>query len=117
MDISQSKLGLVNEPTARSVAAPGVARRANSSTKDIEIESTPVKTVDVRELAKQANAALQARSSNIEFQVDSASGRTILRVIDSQSKEVLRQIPSEELLAISSSLDRILRGLLVRDSA
>ena len=118
MDIGQSQLGLVNDVAARGVTTPSaaLARRASGQQKNIENDVAPSNTVDTQELAEQANAFLKSRNANVEFQVDSGSGRTVLRIIDSQSKEVLRQIPSEELLAISRSLDR-LRGLLLRSSA
>ena len=42
--------------------------------------------------------------------------QTVVRVIDKQTGEVIRQMPSKELLEIAKSLDR-LQGLLVRNSA
>ena len=40
--------------------------------------------------------------------------RTIVKLIDSNTKEVLRQIPSEELIAISKALGRSSGVLLER---
>ena len=55
-------------------------------------------------------------NSNIEFSIDKDSGRTIVQVIDTDTKDVLRQFPSKEALAISHELDKF-QGLLVRDKA
>ncbi|MNR96008.1 flagellar protein FlaG [compost metagenome] len=62
------------------------------------------------------NKALQALSSNLEFTVDSDSNRTVVKVVDQQTKEVIRQMPSLEALEISKALDK-LQGLLVKQKA
>lgn len=38
---------------------------------------------------------------NLQFNIDEATGITVITVRDSQSDEVIRQIPSEELLALA----------------
>jgi flagellar protein FlaG len=40
------------------------------------------------------------------FQLDEGSGRTIVRVVDPGSGEVIRQFPSEELLQVAATLER-----------
>ena len=40
----------------------------------------------------------------------------MVKVVDQSTKEVIRQIPSEEMLAIAKALDS-LKGLLVRQTA
>ena len=52
----------------------------------------------------------------ISFSVDQSSGTRVVKILDSQSKEVLRQIPSEEAIQLAQALDK-LQGLFVRDKA
>jgi flagellar protein FlaG len=59
--------------------------------------------------------ALLSRAS-LEFSIDDASGRTVVKVVDAETKELIRQIPSEEVLALARNLERI-EGLLLRDTA
>jgi len=40
----------------------------------------------------------------LSFNLDEESGQTIIRVVDSESGELIRQIPSEEALAIAHQL-------------
>ncbi len=54
--------------------------------------------------------------TGITFTVDQASGEQVVRVMDKQSNEVIRQIPSEEAIQIAQALDK-LQGLLVKDKA
>lgn len=62
------------------------------------------------------NTALQARSPELEFSVDSESERTVVKVIDRETREVIRQMPSEEALEIAKALDH-LQSLLIRQTA
>jgi flagellar protein FlaG len=62
------------------------------------------------------NLQMQAIPSNIQFSLDKDNGKIIVKVVDSQTNTVLLQIPSEEMLGISKSLDK-LQGLLIRVKA
>lgn len=44
------------------------------------------------------NTYVQNLQRDLEFRVDRDLGRTIITVLDSETKEVIRQIPSEEVL-------------------
>jgi flagellar protein FlaG len=66
--------------------------------------------------ATQINEFLKSSAASVEFTVEGASDRVIVRVIDSATRHVIRQMPSEEAIAISRSLDRM-TGLLVEQKA
>ena len=53
---------------------------------------------------------------NLQFSVDGDSGRMVIKVVDSQTEEVIRQIPKEEVLEIARSLEKT-EGLLFRAKA
>lgn len=55
-------------------------------------------------------------SNNLQFSVDQDSGDTVVRITDSQTGDLVRQIPSEETLAIARDLNRI-KGLLLQQKA
>jgi flagellar protein FlaG len=62
------------------------------------------------------NEFVKPASASIEFALDEDSGRTIVKMVDTETNEVVRQFPSEEALAISKALDR-LQGLTVHTKA
>ena len=70
----------------------------------------------VESAVKAVQEFVQPMSGNLEFTLDEESGRTVVKITDSSTKELIRQIPSEEMLAIAKALDR-LQGLLVRQKA
>lgn len=47
---------------------------------------------------KQLNDYVQNLQRDLQFSIDKGSGRTIIKVIDSETKEIIRQFPSEEIL-------------------
>ena len=64
----------------------------------------------------EANSALRAMNRGLEFELDPESGKLVTRLVDTSDNEVLRQIPSEEMLRIAEALDRV-QGLLYEHHA
>lgn len=56
-------------------------------------------------------------NNSLEFSIDESTGKTVVRIVDAATKEVVRQIPSEEMLAIARGLDSEIKGLLLQSKA
>lgn len=56
------------------------------------------------------------RSYGVEFHLQEYGSRVVTRIVDRDSGDVIRQIPSEEVLRIAESLEQ-LRGRLLRHEA
>jgi len=65
---------------------------------------------------REINHSLRGWSTSLQFEVDSDTSRVLVRVIDTETGEVIRQIPSEEVLHMSKELGK-LRDLAFRASA
>lgn len=102
-------------------AAQGAARAPATAveTANAVKASAAVPTLDqVNEAVSQLNKSAQAKSQGLEFSVDSDTKRTVVKVIDQSTKEVLRQIPSPEALEIAKSLEsKSGAGLLISQTA
>ena len=48
----------------------------------------------------QLNGYMEETHRSLRFSIDDDSGRTVVRVVDTENDEVIRQIPSEEMLAL-----------------
>ena len=59
---------------------------------------------------------LDPLARGLQFSVDVTTGKTIVKLVDKETNEVIRQMPSREMLAIARALDRV-QGLLLRDQA
>ncbi|WP_084306008.1 flagellar protein FlaG [Phytopseudomonas flavescens] len=66
-------------------------------------------------IAKMQDYAQSVRR-NLDFQLDDSTGRVVVQVINSDSGEVIRQIPSEEVLELASRLEDA-RSLLLQEKA
>ncbi len=67
--------------------------------------------IDTQELEKVTaalNKFIQSRQRSLQFSQDHESGRIIIRVINKETNEVVRQFPPEELLSISNALHKTL---------
>ena len=60
--------------------------------------------------------ATQVLQRNLNFSLDDSTGRLMVKVTDSSSGEVIRQMPSEEALRLAESLDEM-RSLLFKAQA
>ena len=58
----------------------------------------------VEEAVGQLNDYVQSIKRDLKFSVDDDSGRVIVKVIDSNTKELIRQIPSEDVLTMARNL-------------
>jgi flagellar protein FlaG len=70
----------------------------------------------VAKAVEQVNAHLDAQNRAIEFSIDPDTKAVVVRLIDKQDNQVLRQVPSQEMLEIAKALDQ-LQGRLLRNQA
>lgn len=81
-------------------------------------ESVPQADKKLLEEAAKATEAFVKSSMNsaLEFKVDDESGVMVVKVMDLSTDQIIRQIPSEEMLQIARALGK-LQGILVKSSA
>lgn len=70
----------------------------------------------IRQALESIKAAVPAAASALQFSLDDQTGKTIVRVTDSETGELIRQIPSEELLEIAHAVDKF-QSLLLKQRA
>jgi flagellar protein FlaG len=70
----------------------------------------------VKEAVEEIQRNISSNSTDLQFSVDSASGRTIVRIVDTETREIVRQIPTEEVMKMARALDRM-QGLLFNGKA
>ena len=93
-----------NEP-ARQVER-GRAERREAQTISQQRNTQP------EELLNQIKTITEDGLYSVRFERDTGSGRLVVKITDRETDEVIRQIPSEELLELSRHLEE-LRGNLV----
>ena len=121
------KLDTVAPAAAGSNAAPAASSHgaadsprpvpALPSTQTVGLQHAPPGAEAAQQAARRINEFLKSSSSaSVEFTVEGQSNRVVVRVVDSETGQLIRQMPSEEMLAISHALDRV-TGLLLEQKA
>jgi flagellar protein FlaG len=52
----------------------------------------------VKEAVKSGNTMLQSVSSSLSFEIDSATKQVVVKIVDRNTGELVRQIPTVEML-------------------
>lgn len=85
---------------------------------EVEIESPDLE--QLTEAVAKLNDHLQNVRRDLHFSIDDASGQTVVRVVNTETEELIRQIPSEEVLRISQTIKEQMEnlpGLIFESSA
>lgn len=71
----------------------------------------------MKQAVDEVRTAVNAMAQNLQFSIDKETGKTIVKVVDASTEEVIRQIPPEEILVIAKAIDGMQQGLLIRQKA
>jgi flagellar protein FlaG len=74
-------------------------------------------SAQLQNVVDSINKTLTQANKNIQFSVDSDTKKTVIKLMDTETGDVIRQYPSKEALAISQSIDQIQQGLLLKQKA
>lgn len=96
----------------KSEAASLAESQSNTSSNQLSKSNLPA----VEEAVKQLSDFVSKNRPELSFSVDEASGVHVVRIVDTTTKEVIRQFPSEEAIQLAQALDK-LQGLFVKDKA
>ena len=115
-------IGTVAGTVASSVvASPNAPEEEKRTSTPVELPKVAVKEASaaekeeqVKEAAEKINEFIEAMTHDLSFSVDKDTNRTVVKVLERESGDVIRQIPAEEVLKIAKVLDE-LKGLIIRE--
>ena len=73
-------------------------------------EGAKASTEDLRKAADKVASSFNASQSNLRFMVDDTTGQYYFKVVDAATQKVIRQVPSEEVLAMARRLEQLSQG-------
>jgi flagellar protein FlaG len=115
----QSNVTSQSKPVTQSVQTDTVTESSvfsSQSTTSEQAGQQQQRTEALRDKVAQLNDYMQNMNRNLQFSVDDTSGDTVIKVIDSETEEVVRQIPSEEILEARHAAEKY-RGVLIETKA
>ena len=98
--VTQPKRPVADNPVQQPQTDTTAVAAVEAKSKGDETERGQLKAA-VQEIEK----FVQSVQRNLEFSIDETSGKVVVKVIASGSGEVIRQIPSEEVLKLANSLN------------
>ncbi|MDN3577477.1 flagellar protein FlaG [Chitinimonas viridis] len=105
------------------VARNQYAASAGQAVEAVRVSADAVQAVrasidpeDVKNAVENLNKTSAVFNNSLQFSIDDSTKLTVVKLIDKESEEVVRQIPTEEVLAIAKAIDK-LQGLLIKEKA
>lgn len=106
--INASSTSLVNfAAVADKVAKPPqpdvVAEKQQESVRPVP----EISRAELQQAVDVVNQAVALEQRSLSFSIDDVSGRSVIKVIDYETEELIKQIPSEELLKVAQDIKRL----------
>ena len=104
---TQAALRLTGETVRRPLQTPEEAQAgvdAERTTAPDTRAAEPLSTKDLSSAVDHINELVQQIHRELRFSVDDSSGRVVIKVLDSETEEVLRQIPPEQVMSLVQTL-------------
>ncbi|MBA3034111.1 MAG: flagellar protein FlaG [Gammaproteobacteria bacterium] len=117
-----TSVGNFGSSTPQPAAPQGGAPAQQAARPEVQLQAPqpsqpPPERAKIEQVVKELKQLVDPVVANgLDFSIDDSTGKSIVRITDNETGELIRQIPSEEMLAIAQSLDRM-QGLLLRQEA
>ena len=120
---SSSTNSLINSGSSGLVSS-GSAQVAKSDSEVIaQVASTPMQSSNINEvvapvresiekIAADLQKFVQSMGRDLNFSVDETTGYHVVRVVDQSTGELIRQLPSDELLKLAREFEQLQNALV-----
>ncbi|MBQ0745637.1 MAG: flagellar protein FlaG [Marinobacter sp.] len=95
---------LAASPTGRVLLNQSTTQTQNVSKAEQLQKRNEAQREELNDAVSQLNDYVQNVQRDLQFEVDNESGQTIVRVVDQQTQEVVRQMPDEVALRLAEKL-------------
>ena len=125
MQINQLAVSGTGSVAPPVVGAPAVSRQPappqatpvlppSRATRQTEAQQPALE--ELARAVQEANQEPSVAASNLSFSIDNDLQRVVVKLVDTSTQDVIRQIPSEDFLRISKALQQM-QGVFVSEKA
>ncbi|MCE7913430.1 MAG: flagellar biosynthesis protein FlaG [Nitrosomonas sp. PRO4] len=109
---------------ALSIAVSNTHTKVAASS-DVILPSTPAITKagndfgsedQIKQAIEKIQGTVNNLTRNLQFSIDKDTGQTVIKVMDTHTEEIIRQIPTEEAIEIARTLEKV-QGILFNGQA
>jgi len=83
----------------------------------VEQQATQPTSAQLKSVVDSINQSMKQNNLNVEFSIDQDTKQSVIKVVESSTGQVIRQFPSEEILAVSRMIADAQRGALIKQQA
>ena len=102
---SKPEENLDQKPQASRLVSSNADERPNTL-------KTVINTVDVKKAVEKINEFVQSQQKYINFSVDKETNSTVIKIFKTETGELLKQFPPEEILALAAKLRKNIGWLI-----
>lgn len=115
---SANSPGVTQKPQPQEPAA-AAADPQSSAEAQSEKSKADITLGAVKQAVDRGNSLFQEAKRNLQFEVDDATKEVVVKIVDSESGEVVRQIPAEETLDFIRRMQELdgQQGSMLQDRA
>jgi flagellar protein FlaG len=95
---------VADKPAVEPQVVPALTAPAQPETSTSKDSDPGKKSEELEAAVKQMEQFFQSVHRNLEFSIDDKSGKVVVKVIATETGEVVRQLPSAEALKLADSL-------------
>lgn len=115
-------------PPLSSAALPAAPKASVPDTHVTHVAPSPVSVAQpatpnnqsseeqIKQAVQKIQRAVDNLAQNLRFSVDEDTGKTIIKVVDARTEELIRQIPTEDAVELARTMDKV-QGLLFNGKA
>jgi flagellar protein FlaG len=102
------------------VASPAITRTSPNRNTEVtqpreSFQKEKPSAEEIHRDVEAINAQLESMNMSIQFSVDKGSKDVVIKIVDKNSGEVIRQIPSAEMLRLRENMTEMV-GLIVKET-
>ena len=120
---SSSTNSLINSGSSGLVSSGSAQVAKSDSEVIVQVASTPMQSSNINEvvapvresiekIAADLQKFVQSMGRDLNFSVDKTTGYHVVRVVDQSTGELIRQLPSDELLKLAREFEQLQNALV-----
>ena len=111
---ASSDVKYVNSLSNQATQAEPVAADAVTATQEVQKQGDAELQERVEKATQGLNEFFSSIQKNIQFSIDEDTDRSVVKVLEASSGDVIRQIPAESVLELAAKMSKA-SGLLVEE--
>jgi len=106
-EVNKTQLNVLSTPKVEVVVKNELADRVSEARVAVEAKTNAKErqSQDLQKAVEKINSFVQSFQRDLQFKIEESTGRAVITVLDSETKEVIRQIPPKEVLSIAKTLN------------